>query len=209
MAGGEEDGECTQAKLSEHTRRSRPHKCDPTAAQDPGDGRYFIYRPPLTSARTVRTPASSTTSNAVPRPDVRREALQLRLGDPELCTSPPREGAAPAGPSAALLPGMTMLAPRRLSSPSRLPTAAFSRTPVAPTQSRRLSSCLLESVLARPASCSSPASGKGQNCSRTASATPVPGTTTDTRLLAAPGVYAGSIPSFTPSPRIRRRLAMV
>ena len=45
-------------------------------------GRYSKHRPPPSSARTVRSPPSSTTSSAVRRPDVRREVMLLRLGNP-------------------------------------------------------------------------------------------------------------------------------
>ncbi|KAG2572915.1 hypothetical protein PVAP13_7KG209510, partial [Panicum virgatum] len=138
---GEEDGSISATQVRSNDRE-RPRG-------------WTVFHLPSTRARGVVTrntvhPLAPRAPSARRRP--RRRAAPSGVltsagrscccgwATPELCTSPPREGAAPAGPSAALLPGMTMLAPRRLSSPSRLPTAAFSRTPVAPTQSRRLSS---------------------------------------------------------------------
>jgi len=88
----------------------------------------------------------------------------------ELCTSPPREGAAPAAPSAVLYPpppSWPCSSPRRSVFPVE---AAHRRVFVDAGCSHSIQAAIILSarVLAGPASCSSPVSGKGRNCSRPA-----------------------------------------
>ena len=139
-----------------------------TQVRSNGCGRprgWTVFHSPSTRS-VLETPSTSWLRAHRPHASVlddeqRRPASRLPPGGPAAAAGQPPSFARrlrvrvprrpPPAPCSILLPPHGH-APRHAgpSSPWRLPTAAFSWTPVAPTQSRRPSSCLLECWLDQP-----------------------------------------------------------